>query len=93
MGGRYAVSTRVHIIQLYNSICYDKLTSLLWAVDVQTVSLWNTFYVLEYTSRVRMAAVFKPGDMADLLAGKHVVFLGHSVTRAIYKVPPSLLPS
>ena len=40
-----------------------------------------------------MAAVFEPGDMADLLAGKHVVFLGHSVTRAIYKVPPSLLPS
>jgi len=32
-----------------------------------------------------MAAVFEPGDMADLLAGKHVVFLGHSVTRAIYK--------
>ena len=40
-----------------------------------------------------MAAVFQPGDMEELLAGKHVVFLGDSVTRAIYKVSPSLLPS
>ena len=40
-----------------------------------------------------MAAVFEPGDMEELLAGKHVVFLGDSVIRAIYKVPQPLLSS
>ena len=33
-----------------------------------------------------MADCFKPQDVEKLLAGKHVVFLGDSVTRAIYKV-------
>ena len=32
-----------------------------------------------------MADCFKPQDIEKLLAGKHVVFLGDSVTRAIYK--------
>ena len=33
-----------------------------------------------------MADCFKPEDVDKLLAGKHLVFLGDSVTRAIYKV-------
>ena len=32
-----------------------------------------------------MADIFRPVDMERLLAGKHVVFLGDSVVRAIYK--------
>ena len=33
-----------------------------------------------------MADCFKAHDVEKLLAGKHVAFLGDSVTRAIYKV-------
>ena len=33
-----------------------------------------------------MADFFTPEDLQKLLAGKHVVFLGDSVMRAIYKV-------
>ena len=33
-----------------------------------------------------MADFFTPEDLQQLLAGKHVVFMGDSVMRAIYKV-------
>ena len=35
---------------------------------------------------LKMADFFTPEDLQQLLAGKHVVFLGDSVMRAIYKV-------
>ena len=35
---------------------------------------------------LKMADFFTPEDLQKLLAGKHVVFLGDSVMRAIYKV-------
>ena len=40
----------------------------------------------EWLLSFNMADCYKPQDIEKLLAGQHVVFLGDSVTRAIYKV-------
>ena len=50
-------------------------------------TILSTLFISEWITAIfNMADCFNPKDVERLLAGKHVVFLGDSVTRGIYKV-------